>query len=326
MVNINSKRTIFIILSVIILFSWFFIANNVVVYFLVDSSNRLTSIPFRKYDNLVGTSIVYTKVDSGMELGDFAERFSIKGGAFCETSVRNPAREIKLILKSDTRAFETAGVSTVRVDLYYDFLATKNISGQGGDIGFQADFSTINLPDDVYELYIYVKENEDTYGYTNTGQKYIKDSNGFYIYDKYGKVISIPENGFEDGHITFWVDTFYVNSDGGIVTNGWGFLRGSQSSETDIYIILYDSQGGNISVELQQELRPDVSDIYGEQYLMSGFRAIMDLECSLEDGIYVAKYLVKNNGRYYISSEIEKIVILDRTVVEKVHMKENSGV
>ena len=120
----------------------------------------------------------------------------------------------------------------------------------------------------------------------------------------------------------FRVDTFYVNGDGRISTNGWGFLKDSRSSDTNVYMVLDTPRNReSIIIELGKEIRSDVSDVYGEQYLLCGFRAVLDPEYTLEDGIYVMRYLIEQNGVYYISSEAEQIIVSNDQTITRTHIE-----
>lgn len=188
-------------------------------------------------------------------------------------------------------------------------------------MGFQSEFSTINLPEGVYELYIYVLENEETYGIVNTGKKYIKDQNGFHMYNKYGEEVNLPIDTFEINDIVFRLDNFSINSNRQVCVNGWGFLNDITCSDTNVYMILNSPHRKNIIIELEKELRTDVSSVYGEQYSMCGFKGILNPDILLEDGVYLMSYIIEKDGRYYISSEVEQLIITDGINVERCHIE-----
>lgn len=303
-------------ISFLLLIIWLFSANNIIVLLGVDSENQLILVKENIYSS---NSDVYTVITSELQKDDIFEQFTISGGAFCETTVDTSNRTVTIQLRSEKGIYEVPAIVTTRPDIYYKYADKKKI--YNGNIGFQTDFSTLNLPNDIYELYIYVYENDSAYGITNTGYKYIKDKYGFRTY-KYGDTISIPLplEEVEKADIIFRLDNFSYNTQNQIHINGWQFLNSIESADTDVYLVIIDSQNNIQMAELKKYIRSDISNYYGNLYLISGIEATLNSNILLKPDTYTIKLIVHHDNNYYISNEYEEIVLTDTNEFVRNHV------
>ena len=176
--NMNFKKISFIV-GFILLSIWLISANFFIGNFFVPKENRITKSDLNYWLSKENREVTVL-LNKGYETGKFFDTFILYGGAFCEReegTSGNKARTIHVILSSDSNTYVSEAINVIRVDVFTKFKDSKKM--YNGEVGFQAEFSTIAMKDGIYDLYIYVKENDDIYGINNTGLKYIRDKNGF---------------------------------------------------------------------------------------------------------------------------------------------------
>lgn len=149
-------------------------ANSIILSFFSDE--RLVRVNFSEIQS---NSEVYYNMDSLEELGGLLERYYAQGWAYCETETDNTGKTISIILKntSNDLCYKIDSVAGERADVYGVFRDEKKIYNEMN--GLECQFSSINIKNGIYELYLYVKENDVNYGLTNTGYRYVKDRGGF---------------------------------------------------------------------------------------------------------------------------------------------------
>ena len=153
---------------------WLCFANSIITYLFVPIDNRVQKA---NLNEIPQKDEVIIAIKEDTYLSDTWDSYRIAGGAFCETDEAHPNRKIQLVLKSDKRTYIIPASNAIRVDVYYEFEGTKKMPD--GNVGFESEFSTLNIASGIYELYIHVWENDNAYGITNSGYLYIKDKNGF---------------------------------------------------------------------------------------------------------------------------------------------------
>ena len=301
--NMNSKSTKIVKWSVaiLILVLWLFKSNGIIASVFVDNEKRLKEVDISQYSSV---SRVYPYVSGQSDRGDYIDTYSITGAAFCETEATNYLREVELILKSEKGAYAIKAAPSEDISFYDQFQDIKQI--RGNEIGFRVNFSTINLPSGIYELYIYVRETEDIYGIGNSGYKYIKDKAGFRSFD-YGQQIDLDSDCFIETDIPFAYDAVTNNEDGTTYIGGWQALKKSESSDTSVYIEIKTSDGCRY-FEVEKAIRKDIMVALGDNYMMSGMHNSLDTRL-FEPGNYRTRVVVRYGGKYYISSRSESVLI-----------------
>lgn len=177
--NTNFRKK-FLILCILgsLLIVWLCSANHVVTYFFIPIDNQAKKGDISQFPE---KDEVVIAIKEETNLSDTWDSYRIAGGAFCETQEAHQYRKIQLVLKSDRTTYIIPATSSIRVDVFYEFEGIKKMPD--GSVGFESEFSTLNITAGTYELYIYVWENENAYGITNSGHIYIKDSQGFKKYE-----------------------------------------------------------------------------------------------------------------------------------------------
>lgn len=301
--NMNSKLTKIVKWSVaiLILVLWLFKSNGIIASIFVDNEKRLNEVDIFQYSSV---SRVYPYVSGQSDRGDYFDTYSITGAAFCESEASDYLREVELILKSEKGAYAIKAAPSDDTRFYEQFQDIKQIRGKG--IGFRVNFSTINLPSGIYELYIYVRETEDIYGISNSGYKFIKDKDGFRSFD-YGQQIDLDSDCFIETDIPFAYDVVTNNEDGTTYIGGWQALEKSESSETSVYIAIETADGSKY-FEVEKAIRKDIMMAFGDNHMMSGMHKSLDT-ISFKPGNYHTRVVVKYDGKYYISSRSENVLI-----------------
>lgn len=300
--------------------NWLFISSLVLTVILLSVSTHIVVSVFVPKDakalkvqqlSLDGKDEVTTVSITGTDYGDFFNTYSIKGGAFCETD-NNRNRKIKVGLKSEKNIYEIDGISTTRVDVYYMFNETKKLAN--GDVGFECEFSTLSIADGEYDIYVYVKENEQTYGYAYSECKLIKHGSdiavkNIEIKDSEKLKMNI-ENGTiqvsEKDNMRFHIEKF-VNEGEQIIIHGWGVDLNSQDmTKVKQYLELVHDDGSSFFAVSSPRNREDIAKAYGEGFLSSGMITAVD-SSMLKKGNYTILQYSTENEYSYVNKSVKPI-------------------
>lgn len=153
---------------------YLFFANRIMLCF-----NKDAKVSKAKISEFESNSEVFFSLTAGENVGGMLEKCYMNGWAFCETEQDNAKKEIKLLFKdklSDT-CYVVENEAQMRPDVYGAFKDEKKI--YNGLNGLETQFPTISFKEGEYELFLYVKENENNYGITTTDMIYRKIGNEF---------------------------------------------------------------------------------------------------------------------------------------------------
>lgn len=133
-------------------------------------------------DYLDTTANLYHYIEEVSIRGDLTESVTIQGWAFGATKADNKEKMIKLIFSSDEDTYAVTigpdksknAIWVQRNDLYR---IDNNIKGLMH--GFIVSFSTLEIKNGEYTMYVYIKENGQDYGIVNTERKFIKANKEF---------------------------------------------------------------------------------------------------------------------------------------------------
>ena len=118
-----------------------------------------------------------------LEMTDGAsDEYHVQGWGFCNTQADNQDKKITLVFKhtESDLCYSIAQKPTMRDDVYRAFCDTYAI--QGYYHGFDMRFSVLPMKDGIYDLYVYVQENEADYGLFHTGAQFQKMNGDFSKY------------------------------------------------------------------------------------------------------------------------------------------------
>lgn len=296
---------------VLLLLGWLLAANQIVTKICVDKEQRLIKFDFNEEKS---QNVVHTFAISINDEEDIFDTVTLNGVAFCtndEGTMQNN-REIEIILKSKDSAYKVSGTSCPRPDIYawlYDKMPLF-----GAEIGFQASFSTLNLPYDIYELYLGVKENEQIFGIGKTNFTYIKNRNGFKNYYE-----EINDLKLKEAEIVFRLDN--ISLDNRVLElNGWQYMNETNSELEKVYFQIIKDNTELYTIAARTNIRSDIAEAFGNnEYIKSGIGGEYE-NLDLDDGEYLIKVIVQIDNNYYVSNELEKFTIQNQTVVEREHL------
>lgn len=141
-------------------------ANDLIIN-LDKKNDKLSEISF---EQLTAQDQVNFALDEPVLMDDMLKTMYISGWAFCENDLVRPEREISIVLASDKHCYLVSNKATLRRDFYVTF--TEQIDNVMS--GIETKFSTINIQNGIYRLYIYVSENETRTGLAYTGMQFEK--------------------------------------------------------------------------------------------------------------------------------------------------------
>ncbi len=265
MKNKNKKIYILFVLVFILLLIF---ANNIILMF-IDTDSKYVATDLDKYDS---NSKVYTAVGSLETYEDMQESLYINGWAFCETENDNPDKKITVILSNNKKSYALETSAVERRDVRSAFPDKKIPSMING---IETKGSTLGVSDGIYDIYLYVWENEDNYGIIKTGKQIIKSK------DEFKEITSYETNdslSFEyDENLKHSENISYA--DGLLNIDGWAFIDGLNADNQDVYVYLLYKDNNYKLFTCSESTRMDVSNLYdNDNYFYSGFSASIPVD------------------------------------------------
>ena len=158
----NRKKVYRILyLFFIIAFLMILVNMNSVILLGIDSSDK-----FVKCKSISeGNSDVYVSI-SMETYDDLLETVIFNGWAFCETTEENSSKTYDIILKNASNMYYVQSKASVRDDVQRVFSDKAVYSDLNG---IEVGASTIGVKDGIYNVYLFVKENEKNSGIIDTG-------------------------------------------------------------------------------------------------------------------------------------------------------------
>lgn len=245
--------------------------------------------------------LVYYGLNQVYIQNDFTERVYFDGWAFCETINNNRDKYVSVILKSDKETLEIQGLKTVNSNIY-DYYKNNSVKINGVMHGFNILFSTVGIKNGIYDLYIYVKENDINYGAISTGIKFIKDRNGFREL-KNEPIQNFPEAKTTD-NMRFEFDSVTIK-EREMKFKGWGVLFDADTRKSKVYLEVCDNKENVYIYKIAQSVRKDIAEAYNtDKYILSGIQGTLDLG-QIPDGPIELRFIVENDD-FYRSSQVKK--------------------
>lgn len=170
---VNKRKVLIYCCGIIGFLIYLWAANDLVL--MLTSENKVEKILFSE---LSSNTEVIANVGDCEYLGGLLEKNYFKGWAFGETEYDNSDKKISLIFKKQDsdECYMVTTLPQTRPDVYGVYRDKKNIYNDKN--GLECQFSTIKIEDGIYDLYVYVYENEHSYGLYNTNTKYQKGKKG----------------------------------------------------------------------------------------------------------------------------------------------------
>ena len=293
-----TKEKICYILFCICFLVYLVLANNIVYLFLRDSSDLKIGLPLEEYPT---TATGHYGIETSENQGGMTEDFRIYGWAYLEADTdTSKSRNVTVILENEKgKTFCAPAVTSIRPDIYLQEI--KSYKVPSSSIGFEAIFSTLILPDDLYRLYLYVEETQDVCALIDTGTTYSKFESEMHDHDMDPVQIDQPMQVQE---ALFAIDQVEYEGEY-LLVKGWGFFTNFDENEEKLerYIAIRNGKNEERFYQLGEMERPDIAQAYGERYLNSGFRNFFYLPPDFDDEQLTISLITEKDGIFYRSNQ-----------------------
>jgi len=330
------SRSKIILKNKVVLYSLVFFI--IFILYLIYANKIVASIFNRSYplkeinlEEIEVKDAVYYGLDTINYQNDFAERVNISGWAFCETEYDNSDKEKYVVLVSTDKSYIVSGTKSVRSDIQRQF-SERGYKTKGTNSGFDMLFSTVDMENGIYEICLYIKENEQNYGFARTGNKFYKNNKE--IVELKNEPVEIHKPIVNDEAIKFNIDGI-VFDEGNLTIKGWGTKVGAEKLNDEMFLCI-ENNGEIRYFEITTGARKDIANAFGEEYMYSGINCNIPLGY-LENGELNIYLVLNNNGNLYqtsvpkkyyydfyngtIQETIEKGVVLNGTIEENKYMR-----
>ena len=293
----KAKILLLLIVSICLYFS-----NTVVVYIDSKVHNRkvlekIDNVKIEKHDK------VYYGIAGVGSFNNLMQTIYIYGYAVAETEYNNTNRIVDLYLVSDENIYHTLPNITWNEVLQFGLKHLK--IPDGTHVGFNAEFSAINMKDGEYKLYIAVSENDKNYGIVYSKKVIIKKGKNITIE-------TLPEFSKEKNNINsiinttikYGIDKEEVQNN---ILNLQGWLFDTSDNYTGkVYIHIKDANNIGKYYETEVEERADVGRYYKNDALInSGFQAY--IKVADEEAYEITGLVLEKDGVFY-----EKLIDVSR--------------
>lgn len=281
------------------MFVYLFFANGLILKFNKNITPLLKQeIDIKQFDH---SEVI---IDYSIQVyDDIFNRVSVKGWSFCPTDEDNSNKKIQLVLKSNNVTYSVEAAVFNRIDVKNVFSNKTNFDNHG----FEVQFSTIEMGDSIYDIYLIDIENINVYGIKKLGT-YVKNKDTFEDFTQ-SSVASegIPISFFQENGLKFTETQCDIMSpmilkDKMIEIKGWANLKGQKSDNVDIYVKV-QSGGETLCYKAIKQMRMDVAQEFSNDYLESGFLCRIPLQqVRNPDNITMSLYL-RSDEMYSASQE-----------------------
>ena len=247
------------------------------------------------FDDFEEKDKVYYSIDTiDIYNNDFFENINISGWAFSDSDLSGQdTRKVSLLLKSDDNCYELQCSKSQRDDVNKAF-PDLNVPKQAI---FRAQFYTLPLSVGEYELWIYVKENDNTYGKVYTGKNFDVTYEGFI--EHVNKIVDNFDNIVKSKDVIKSIDSFDIKDDGTTEISGWALMKNVNSNNEKVYVEFTLKNGEIVTKEASKVMRGDVGDYFNdEKYDYSGFNVSL-LPEELNSEILNYRIILEYNNSYY---------------------------
>lgn len=254
-------------ITIISIFIVYLVFANFFVLSIFSKNPRLT--PVNQEDFLVTSHAHFFPDSISIQYHDVFDNFSISGFLFVESEFQSEFKSASIVLAGTNQWFYSP-LSIIE--------ARRNTNNLINVDGFRiggynnviiGEFSSVQLPNDSYELLLHTYENETTAGFARTGVRFIKDRHGFRIC-RFRRVSNF-DNVQNSDSILGNVDRLKIYNNV-LFASGWFVEEGMNTLLQNIYIVLTNDNGYTITYKTRNRTRRDVVAFFDEpQYRYSGF-------------------------------------------------------
>lgn len=293
---IVNRKLIAYILFVLFFISLLFASNFFVMQLTTEHHLREDSL--NNYNNKVQVNIGIDKILRSNLWG----RSQVAGWAFCETGSFDENRSLTYLFVSDKKTYSLDIPFTHTREDVAKVYENKGIKFENRMIGYNNDFSTINMSEGIYQLYIYCNENEQDYGLIKTDYFFEKKGTDFEPYVWRSQVVDNKVVSKPQVKAVVALDATKVVEDN-IELRGWALIEGQDCASQTIYIKVTAGEANSRLYTTLSGTRTDVAKGYkNEQYTNCGYIARIPLN-DLDNGRISVEIISKNNDQVGISKK-----------------------
>lgn len=305
------------------LFLLYLVTSNKIIYLSNNVDFPIEKIIFDSESLPIDYNSVHHAIDDLYYISTLHEELFIRGWAFYDVVDSNEKRNIFLILSGST-SYQIPLALDRRGDVvnYYslpDFYSNN--------LGFFADFSTITIKNGVYDIYLYVKENEEVAGYIKTDKRIVKDYNGIREWTPpEPSEVAIPSHLEENEEISLFIDSKNLSTTGGLSIQGWSFMEEIETENQNVYLLFTQKNGIQFMYETTSVLRTDVGTAYDNpKYNQSGFSLTTTLSPNKYDLESLSfQVVIEEGGVYHLSGKIHNFEEESKALVDEVPVKDTN--
>ena len=306
--KITLKKVYFLTMLFSILGTYLYFANDIVIY-LTKQKNEVILRVTAPYES--SNNIFYAIDKSEINTTD-KNMIQIAGWAFVSALNSNEKRKIKLVLSGTRNTYECNTLLSFRKDVTSGMDDQINeVNKENDNLGMMAYFSALNMKDDIYQLGIYVQENEKESGFTNTNIYFIKNRGQLQRY--YGQVVENMK--LDTGKdIVYTLDKFTrdENNNEFSILRGAIIKKGFDTTKQKVYIQLQNEQGDLFTYSTVPYENSTFESFYNnKKYANAGFMCAIPNE-ALKEGAYVVSVALKTDELKFAPYTVNRIYSKDK--------------
>ena len=291
----------------LLLIVWIIFANKIVL--LLSDIPDISNYQYKEENSY---SDAQWSIDSLDYTGGLFEMFQITGWIWSPGKQDIQQRSVSVILKhtSSSSCYELNMVKDLDsnsatmlfrndVKVQYPELEDDRI------VGFYGEFSTINLDDGIYEIYLNYKEAENIHGTVKTNRFVKKDGNSLQeVPFPYHSNPAEPKDYSQSEALNYCIDQIYIDNDF-LNIKGWAYIENQNTLSQNVYIELQNKESSEIwtcYTLIRNDVAKELSD---KSYSNSGFLASIPIN-DLHDKKCKFRIIIENNDTILCTEEILK--------------------
>ena len=252
-------------------------------------------------------------LDEITETGNILEEYMISGWAFTpqttdltptldEARYLNTDKSILLFLastkKESNKMYPILTFTLPRPDIFT--VHHDQTSILGSNHGFAAKFSTIALPDDVYQLCIYTKESESLEAFSPVDIFFEKTGKSFKQIS-YVDEITMPNDLKITSNVKFGIDKISFDE---LQINGWTLMTDADMSVASSYLVLTFPNDEQHAYRINNiNLRNDLCEVFNNNtFQFAGYQIALPEDVKNID-YFDMQTKIDFNGYFYLSEE-----------------------
>lgn len=275
--NNNTKR-ILIFIPLLSLVTWLIFSNIIASFITTGKILQRTSL-----ENIKSTSTVYYAIDK-TEYNPLHASLLIEGWSFCSTEYNNENRKISFIFYSNKNTYNCITTFNIQRSGVIDHFKSTDLVINNDMLGFSQNIPIASMKDGIYQLRIYVEENQENYGITPTNYWFEKAGTSFNQVEAPKPVIEASESKTLK-NLPVLADLTLNNIDAveiiesNIHFRGWTYINNKDASNQEVSIVITEDNKKHTEWSTLKRSRPDVAAHFDNNlYTMSGFEAIIPIE------------------------------------------------